>query len=90
MFLPVIIYARLTLSLGVGDETLAAEDSRHDFTRLVGAHKQAITRPLPHRELAPLQLGAAQAQVSIDLAGQGHDLACAARRSPQLPCGVLG
>lgn len=59
-------------------KTLAAKDSHCESTRLDGAHEQAITRPLPHDELVQLHGVSAQARVTADLAGQGHDLACAA------------
>ena len=41
---------------------------------LDGEHEQAITRPLPHHELAQLHGVAAQARLIADLFGQGHDL----------------
>lgn len=59
-------------------KTLATKDSHCEFMRLDGAHEQAITRPLPHDELVQLHGVSAQARVAADLAGQGHDLACAA------------
>lgn len=59
-------------------KTLATKDSHCESMRLDGAHEQAITRPLPHDELVQLHSVSAQARVAADLAGQGHDLACAA------------
>lgn len=46
--------------------------------RLHGLHEQATSRPLSYDELVQLQRVAAQAGVSADLGGQGHDLARAA------------
>ena len=46
--------------------------------RLDGVHEQAVTRPLPHDELIQLQQRAEEARITVDLAGQGDDLACAA------------
>ncbi len=43
-------------------------------------HEQAITRPRPHDELVQLDCVALQARFAVDLAGQGDDLARAARR----------
>ncbi len=54
------------------------EDSYRESMRLERVYEQAITRPLPHDELVQLHGFAVQARVSADLAGQGHDLACAA------------
>ena len=46
--------------------------------RLDGVHEQAVTRPLPHDELVQLHGFAEEARITVDLAGQGDDLACAA------------
>jgi hypothetical protein len=58
--------------------TLTGKDSHRESLRLDRVHEQAITYPLPHDELVQLQCVAEKARVAVDLAGQGHDLACAA------------
>ena len=58
--------------------TLSEADSHLEFMRLNGVHEQAVTRPLPHHELVQLHGFAAQARITVDLVGQGHDLARAA------------
>lgn len=57
---------------------LSPKDSHRESMRLDGTHEQAITRPLPHDELAQLHGVSAQARIPTDLAGQGHVLARAA------------
>ena len=58
--------------------TLFEEDSQREFMRLDRLHEQGIIRPLPHDELVQLHGFAAQARITVDLVGQGHDLARAA------------
>ena len=54
--------------------SLSGERGRPTFSRIV----QKSPRPQPHHELVQLLCFAAQAWVTADLVGQGHDLARAA------------
>lgn len=58
--------------------TLTVKDSHGESRRLDDRHEQTITCPLPHHEPVQLHCFAAQARVTVDLAGQGCDLARAA------------
>ena len=58
--------------------TLTGEDSHRESMRLEGRHDATPTRPLPHDELVQLHGFAEEARITVDLAGQGDDLACAA------------
>ena len=58
--------------------TLTTEDSQRESMRLDGVDDQAITRPILHDELVQVHRVASPARVTVDLVGQGDDLACAA------------